>query len=311
MNAIRIHGYGGTEALLYEEAPRPTAGAGEVLIRVVATAVSPFDAAARAGYLAGWYNYSFPLILGLDVAGVVEEVGAEVTNFMPGDAVYGRADPGQLGAYAEYIVLAATNVARKPQSLDFLEAASMPQAGLSAWRALIEAAGLSKGQTVLIHAAAGGVGSCAVQLAKWRGAHVIGTASAQNQGFLRKLGVDEPIDYTATPFEDHVRDVDVVLDLVGGDTQERSWKVLRPGGILVSMVQPPSQEAADAHGVRQQFGVALPPASAVLEELATLIDGGQIKPVVSTTLSLQDISKAHEMIEGRHTRGKIVLRVAD
>jgi NADPH:quinone reductase-like Zn-dependent oxidoreductase len=311
MNAVRIHAYGGTESLVYEEAPRPRVGEGDVLVRVVATAVSPFDVAARAGYLAGWYSYTFPLILGLDVAGVVEEVGAGVADFAPGDAVYGRTDPGRLGAYAEYVVVAVTDVAPKPQSLDFLEAASLPHAGLSAWRALIDAAGLKEGQTVLIHAAAGGVGSCAVQLAKSRSARVIGTASTQNQSFLHDLGVDQAIDYTAAPFEEQVRDIDVVLDLVGGDTQERSWKVLRAGGVLMSMVQPPSQEAADAHGVRQQFVSALPPANSVLVELTPLVDSGRIKPVVSTVLPLEDIRKAHELIEGRHTRGKIVLRVAD
>ena len=222
--------------------------------------------------------------------------------------MYARAGVTRDGAYAEYVVVPASDIAAKPTSLDHIHAAAIPHAGLTAWQALIEAANLAKGQTVLIHGAAGGVGHMAVQLARWRGAKMIGTASV-NLAFLRELGVDEAIDYTTTPFETVVRDVDVVLDLVGGDTQQRSWAVLKPGGILLSTVQPPAEETAAAHGVRQQFIASSPPIGKVLTEIATLVEAGQIKPEVSEILPLQEVRQAHELIESRHTRGKIVLRV--
>jgi len=309
MKAVRIHAYGGTDMLSYEDAPRPIVGEGEVLIRIYATSVNPFDCAVRAGYVAGYFNYTLPLILGTDVSGIVEEVSAGVTNVAPGDGVYARAGVFRDGANAEYVVVAASDVATKPQSLDHIHAAAIPHVILTAWQALIEEANLSEGQTVLIHAAAGGVGHMAVQLARLRGAKVIGTASV-NIDFLRELGVDEVIDYSTTRFEEVAHDVDVVLDLVGGDTQQRSWAVLKPGGILISTVQPPSAETAAAHAVRQAMVASSPPIGKVLGEVATLVDAGQIKPVISTVLPLQDIRTAHEMIEGRHTRGKIVLQVA-
>ncbi len=311
MNAVRIHTYGGRDVLVYQEAPRPIAGEGEVLIRVHATTVNPFDCAVRAGYLTAWYNYSFPLVLGLDVSGVIEEVGAGVANFAPGDAVYARADPGRNGAYAEYIAVNAALVAAKPQSLDYLQAAAIPHVAMTAWEAVMRGANLTEGQTILIHGAAGGVGHTAVQLAKRRGARVIGTASDYNLDFLHQLGADETIDYTATPFETVVRDVDVVLDTVGGETQARSWAVLKRGGILVSTVQPPDAETAAAHSVRQQFVFAAQPAGELLTEVARLVDAGQIKPVVSSTLPIHEIQRAHELSEGRHIRGKLVLQVVD
>lgn len=311
MKAVRIHSYGGTEQLRYEEAACPNAADGELLIRVHATTVNPFDTAARAGYMAGWYPYAFPLTMGLDVAGVVEGVGAGVTGFAPGDAVYGRTEPDRMGANAEYVALAATAAAIKPASLSFAEAAALPQAGFSAWCALIGAANLAAGQTVLIHGAAGGVGTQALQLAKWRGAHVIGTASHANLGLLHELGADEVIDYTATRFEQAVRDVDVVLDTVGGDTLERSWGVLKPGGLLLSLVQPPNPEVAAAHGVRQQFVMALGPMHDMLLTLGDLVEQGRVRPVVDSVLPLAEAAQAHARVEGRHTRGRVVLKVAD
>jgi NADPH:quinone reductase-like Zn-dependent oxidoreductase len=310
MKAVRIHTYGDASVLSYEDAPRPTAAAGELLIRIMATTANPFDYAARAGYLTGWYPYTFPTTLGLDVSGIVEAVGEGVTDFAPGDEVFARADPAKNGAYAEYIALSASEAAHKPPSLDHLHAAALPQVGLTAWRALIEAGGLTAGQTVLIHGAAGGVGSLAVQLAKWRGATVIGTSSAHNLDFLRELGVDEAIDYTAVPFETVVQNVDVVLDTIGGDTLERSWGVLKEGGILISIIQPPSEETAVAHGVRQAFTAAYPPAGEALRTLAALVDSGDIKPIISSVLPLADIQHAHTLGEGKHVRGKIVLNVA-
>lgn len=309
MKAVRIHQYGGTDRLVFDEAPRPTAGEGEVLIRVAATTVNPFDCAARAGYMTGYYQYSLPSILGLDVSGVVEQVGPGATGFQVGDEVYARADPARNGAYAEYAAVAVMDVAVKPASLDHFQAAALPHVGLTAWRALIETAQLSKGQTVLIHGAAGGVGSFAVQLAKWRGARVVGTSSEGNLAFLRELGADQAIDYNTTRFEDVVQAIDVVLDTIGGDTQERSWGVLKPGGMLLALVQPPSPEQAAAHGVRAQMVGGYPPAGAILREITRLVDSGQVKPVIHAVLPLHEIRKAHSLVEGRHVRGKIVLQV--
>jgi len=309
MKAVRIHAYGGDDVLLYEDAPRPEPAQGEVLIRVVATSVNPFDCAVHAGYMSGYFNYTLPLIPGTDVSGVIEEVGPGVSGFAPGDEVYARAGVTRDGAYAEYVVAPVSDVAPKPKSLDHVHAAALPHASLTAWQALIELAGLKKGQTVLIHGAAGGVGHIAVQLAKLRGAKVIGTASV-NLPFLRELGVDQAIDYAAGPFDKNVKDVDVVLDTVGGDTQERSWAVLKPGGMLVSTVQPPSEETAAAHGVRQAMVASSPPIGKFLTELAGLVASGQVKPHVSAVLPLRETRRAHQLIEGKHTRGKIVLQVA-
>ncbi len=242
MKVVRIHKYGGPEVLLFEDAPRPVSGSGEVLIRVHAAGVNPVDWKIRAGYLKDIRPYTFPLILGWDLSGVVEATGPCACKFKKGDEVYSRPDSSRNGAYAEYIGVKEAEVAFKPKSIDHIHAGAIPLACLTAWQAIFDTAGLSAGQKILIHAAASGVGSFAVQLAKWKGAYVIGTASGRNQSFLRELAVDEPIDYEETQFEDLVRDVDVVFDTVGGDTQKRSWKVLKKGGILVSIVAPPSAE---------------------------------------------------------------------
>ena len=309
MKAVRIHSYGGSDVLSYEDAPRPTPAAGEVLVRVAASSVNPFDCALHAGYMASYFNHSLPLIPGTDISGTVEEVGPGVTSYRRGDEVYGRAGVSRDGAYAEYVVLPATDIAPKPRSLDHGHAAALPHVTLTAWQALFEQGDLKPGQTVLIHAAAGGVGHVAVQLAKWRGAKVIGTAS-RNIEFVRELGVDQAIDYSTTPFEEVAHDVDLVLDTIGGDTQQRSWGVLKKGGMLVSTVQPPSQETADSHGVRQGMVASNPPIDKTLTEVNRLVESGKIKPHVSATLPLKDIQQAHSMLEGRHTRGKIVLGVA-
>jgi NADPH:quinone reductase-like Zn-dependent oxidoreductase len=310
MKAVRIHAYGGREVLRYEEAPRPSAGEGDVLIRVHSSSVNPFDIAVRAGYVAGYFNYTLPLILGSDVSGVVEAVGPGVTDVAPGEVVYTRAGVYRDGANAEYVLATAADVAPKPQSLDHVHAAALPHVVLTAWQALYEVAQLSAGQTVLIHAAAGGVGHVAVQLAHLRGAKVIGTASV-NAPRLRDLGVEEIIDYSTTAFESRVRDVDVVLDLVGEDTQPRSWGVLKPGGILISTVQPPSEAEAAAHGVRTGFIATAPPMRPTLTEVGRLVDTGQLKPIVSTVYPLAEIQQAHAELEAKHNYGKIVLHVAE
>lgn len=309
MKAVRIHEYGGPEVLTYEDVPRPEPKDGEILVRIHAASVNPVDWIMRNGDLKDMIPH-LPIVLGWDFAGVVEQVGSGVSDLAPGDAVYANLGPSA-GGYAEYATLPASAAAHKPASLDFVAAASVPLVALTAWQSLFEVAGLSAGQTVLIHAAAGGVGSMAVQFAKAKGAHVIGTASAHNADFLRELGADEVIDYTATRFEDVVHDVDVVFDTIGGDTQQRSWGVLKKGGILASVVPPPpSEDAAREHGVRGQF-LSSHPSGAQLAEIAGLIDAGQVKPIVDKVLPLAEARQAHELSQSHHTRGKIVLRVGD
>jgi NADPH:quinone reductase-like Zn-dependent oxidoreductase len=310
MKAVRIHAYGGRETLTYEDAPLPEVREGDLLVHVHATSVNPFEWKVRQGYLAGWINYSFPLTLGWDVSGVVEAGSQGVNGFKPGDPVFGRADISRNGAYAEYIAIPASLAAHKPQSVDHLHAAAVPHAALAAWRALFTAAELAPGQTVLIHAAAGGVGHIAVQLAKWRGAQVIGTASGPNLAFLKELGVDQAIDYTTTRFEEAVREVDVVLDNVGGETLQRSWGVLKPGGMLVSLVEPPSPEKAAETGVRAILATADPDPE-ILTRIAGLVDAGRLRPVVSTVFPLSQMPEAHALSESYHTRGKIGIKVVE
>jgi|UniRef100_A0A7C3ZBA0 NADPH:quinone reductase-like Zn-dependent oxidoreductase len=308
MKAIRFHSYGGPEVLVLEEVPRPQAGEGEVLVRVQAAGVNPLDWKVRAGLAKSWLPHQLPLIPGWDVAGVVEEVGPGVTAFTAGDAVYGMLDFQRDGAYAEYVASGIGHLALKPTSLDPLQAAAVPLAALTAWQCLFEVAGLSPGQSVLIHAAAGGVGHYAVQLAKWRGARVIGTASAGNVEFLRQLGADEVIDYQYTRFEEKVTGVDVVLDTLGGEIQERSWGVLKPGGILVATLGVASPEAAHRHGVRGQ-GMLVHPDANQLGKIAALIDANKLKPVIARVLPLAQAASAQELSQAGQVRGKIVLQV--
>lgn len=305
MKAVRIHAFGGPEVLKFEEAPEPQAGSGEIRIRVVAAGVNPADWKIREH---PWGNMPLPITLGLDVAGVVDEVGQGVDAFHPGDAVYAKSNMGQ-GGYAEFTVVNASQAARKPDSLSFVEAAAVPTAGLTAWQALFDTAGLQNGQTVLIHGAAGGVGNFAVQFAKWKGARVIGTASGDHVQFLKELGADEVIDYKQQRFEDVVHDVDVVLDTIGGDTLERSWGVLKRGGFLVTLVSEIPTGAAEAHGVRATHIVTSANGSE-LAQIAKLIDERGSKPKVTEVLPLSDARKAQEMSETHHMHGKIVLRVA-
>lgn len=308
MKAVHIHKYGGPEVLKFEETPRPQPAANELLIRVHAAAVNPVDWKIREGHLKQQLTYSFPLILGWDFSGVVEAVGPDVTKFQIGSEVFSRPDIARDGAYAEFIVVRESEVASKPKSLDYLHAAAIPLAGLTAWKGIFDAGGLSAGQKILIHAAAGGVGSFAVQFAKWKGAYVFGTASGKNLEFLKELGVDEPIDYRKTRFEDVVHGIDVVFDTIGGDTQKRSFGVLKKGGILVSTVAPPPQEEAAKHDVRATH-IFIQPDAAELAEIAGLVDTGKVKPFVETVLPLSEARQAQELSEGHHVRGKIVLKV--
>lgn len=311
MKAARIHAYGDPNVFVYEDVPRPQPGAGEALVRVQAAGVNPVDFKTRAGRgMGGGSTDLLPLIVGWDISGVVETVGAGVTTFRPGDEVYSMVRFPEIGsAYAEYVAAPASDFALKPKTLDHIQAAAVPLAALTAWQVMFDTADLSAGQTILIHAAAGGVGHLAVQLAKWKGARVIGTASPRNADFLRELGVDEVVDYTAAPFEDVVHDVDVVLDCVGGDVSERSVKVLKSGGFLSWITSGLSQERIAELGIRAG-GILVHIDSEQLAEIARLIDAGTIKPYVEQVFPLAEASKAHEAIETGRTRGKIVLSVA-
>jgi NADPH:quinone reductase-like Zn-dependent oxidoreductase len=310
MKAVRFHSYGGPEVLVLEEVPRPQPGEGEVLIRVQGAGVNPLDWKVRAGHVREWLQHRLPLIPGWDACGVVEEVGEGVTVFKKGDGVYGMLNFKQDGAYAEYVVAKAQDLASPPKSIDRVRAGAVPLAALTAWQALFDVGGLSSGQSVLIHAAAGGVGHFAVQFAKWKGARVIGTASIANTNFVRDLGADEAIDYKASRFEEAVREVDMVFDTIGGDTQRRSWQVLKKGGILVATLGVSSPEEASKHQVRGE-GVMVQPDSAQLAEIAALIDTSKVNPVVTEILPLAEAAQAHELSQTGHTRGKIVLQVGD
>jgi len=308
MKAVRIHSYGGPEVLKYEDAPEPTPGKGEVLVKVYAAGVNPVDWKVREGYLKQAINYPLPLIPGWDVAGIVESIGTGVTKFKKGDEIFGKPDLTRNGAYAEYIVVNESDLALKPKSKDFVHSAAVPVTSLTAWQSLFDVAKLEAGQKILIHAAAGGVGSFAVQFAKWKGAYVIGTASKNNLEWLKSIGADETIDYNVVKFEDVVHDMDVVLDTIGGETQNRSWKVLKKGGILVSTVGQPSEKEAEKFGVRCGVGNAVSNPEQ-LNQIANLIDEGKVNPLVETILPLSEARRAHEISQSGHARGKIVLKV--
>ena len=303
-----MHGYGGPEVLKFEDAPRPEPAEGEVLVKVHAGGVNPVDWKVRAGYMRSFRDYPMPFILGWDFSGTIDQLGRDVAqSWKTGDEVYARPDIGRNGAYAEYIAVRASEIQRKPKSLDHVHSAAIPLAALTAWQAIFDAAQLRAGQRILIHAAAGGVGTFAVQLARWKGAYVIGTASERNHDFVKELGADEVIDYQTTRFEDAVHDVDVVLDTMSGETRDRSWQVLKKGGILVSILGQPSQEDAARHGVRGA-GIFVQPNPTQLDELANLADAGKVRPIIDTVLPLAEAARAHEMNQTLHTRGKIVLR---
>ena len=309
MKAIVVHEFGGPEVLKYEDAPRPEPKDDEVLIRVMAAGVNPVDAAIRAGRFHGGGG-KLPFIPGMDVAGVVEKTGAKITKFKAKDPVYAYLSFKEQGGYAEFAVAKENEVSIKPKTIAFEGAAAVPLAATTAWQALVDTAKIDKGQTVLIHGGSGGVGHFAIQIAKARGTKVIATASTANQDLLKELGVDQAIDYTTTKFEDVVKDVDVVFDAVRGDTLARSYGVVKKGGVIVSITGQPDQAECEKRGIRGASLMAHPDAK-VLEELAKLIDAKKIKPVVSQVFPLAEAAKAHEQIATAHTRGKIVLKVAD
>ena len=306
MKAIRIHSHGGPEVLVYEDTPRPVLNDDDVLIRVMAAGVNPVDWKIRQGYMKDLF--SLPLILGWDVAGVIEEKGPDVRNLEIGASVYTRPNILRNGAYADFIAVKASEVALKPESIDFIQAAAVPLAALTAWQSLFDLAHLQSGQKILIHAAAGGVGHYAVQFARWIGAHVIGTASSRNHDFLKSIGAHETIDYTVDAFETIVDDADVVLDTIGGEVWQRSWKALKKGGIMVSTLRGPETGGAEALN-KLCAHVFVQPDAVQLGEIAVLIDSGHVHPMIEQVFPLTEVHKAHLASQSGHTRGKIVLRV--
>ncbi|WP_406201747.1 NADP-dependent oxidoreductase [Kitasatospora sp. NBC_01560] len=308
MRAVIQKSFGGPEVLETVETGRPTPLGGEVLVRVHASGVNPVDLAVRSG--------SYPLLgeppygVGWDISGVVEAVGPGA-RFRPGDEVFGMPFfPRAATGYADYVAVPSRQVARKPATLDHVEAAAVPLAALTAWQGLVDAARLGEGQRVLIHRAAGGVGHFAVQIAKARGAHVIALASEPKHAFLRGLGADEVIDYRTTDYTEVVRDVDVVFDSSSDGT--RALSVLRPGGTLVSIMEHWNQElAAEVEAAGRHFaGVSVEPDYASLEAIAALVDAGRIRPHIAATFPLDEAGKAHELLGAGRVQGKVVLTVA-
>jgi NADPH:quinone reductase-like Zn-dependent oxidoreductase len=307
MKAIVINAYGNEDVVNYVEVDRPEPKADEVLLKVHAAAVNPADWKIRDG-MGERFGFKLPLILGGDIAGTVAAVGDGVENFQQGDAVYGMTLSTLSGGYAEYAVAKADAIAPKPESLNFEEAAAIPIGALTAWQAMFDVANLSSGQKILITGASGGVGSMAVQLAKAKGAFVIGTASGKNEQFVRDLGADEFVDYTKQNFEEVVTDVDVVFDTVGNDTQERAFQTLKQGGFLVSSAGTPSAEKAQELGVTAAF-VFCKSNAQQLAQINSLIAEGKLKIHIQTLLPLAEAKKAHQLSQSGRTRGKIVLQV--
>jgi NADPH:quinone reductase-like Zn-dependent oxidoreductase len=295
MHAIRMHEFGAPNVLIDEVIARPTPGRDEVLVRVRAAAVNPYDWKLRNGMFPS--GITFPMTPGSEIAGTIAsgpQTGQDVFSSL-----------GRQGAYAQYVVVSPSMLADKPRSLDYIQAASVPVASMTAWQALFDHGQLHAGQTVLVHGASGAVGLFAVQLAKWKGATVIGTASAKNADFVRSLGADTVISYDRERFEDRVRDVDLVIDTIGGDTQQRSFAIIKPGGTLVSLTSPPGQRP----GIRALV-MSMEQSRELLGRIAAMVDDGTLRTYVAEVLPLADASRAQEDGErGHHSPGKIVLRV--
>jgi NADPH:quinone reductase-like Zn-dependent oxidoreductase len=308
MLAWRVHKFGPPEIMILERVLRPDPGAGEVLVDVHAAGVGPWDGWIRAGKSA--LPQPLPLTLGSDLSGTVAALGSGVSEMAIGDQVFGVTNTQFLGAYAEYAVASAGMLARKPSSLSYAEAASVPVVAVTAWQGLFDHARLEAGETVLIHGAAGNVGAYAVQLARRARLRSIATAGTKDIEYVRALGADKVVDYHTQRFEDEVKDADAVLDLVGGETQTRSFQVLRPGGKLISAVSQPDQDRAKHHGVTAAFFL-VEVTTERLRTIAELIDRGELKTRVGAVLPLSDARDAHMMLEGRRPapKGKIILNV--
>ncbi len=307
MKAVRVLRYGPPSVIEINDVPRPSPGRGQLLVRVEAAGVGNWDALFREGTSR---LEPLPIILGSDISGTVEALGPEVSGFKPGDEVYGSTNPQFSGGQAEYAVPLAGMMAPKPKTLNFIDAASVPVVAVTAWQMLFEYANAVAGQTVLIHGAAGSVGAYAVQLASQAGLHIVATAGARDLDYVRELGAEKVFDYRKERFEESLSGVDVVLDTIGGATQEKSLRVLKPDGILVSIVSAVPEAAQKQHGIRAAFFYA-EVTTARLEEITALIDSGKLSTDVGTVLPLDQARTVHEMLAGApHKRGKIVLTVS-
>jgi NADPH:quinone reductase-like Zn-dependent oxidoreductase len=307
MKAARVLQFGPPNVIMIDDLPRPEPGAGQLLVRVKAAGVGNWDALIREGKVE---LQPLPLILGSELSGIVEATGAGVSGFKAGDEVYGATNEQFNGAYAEYALASAGLMAQKPKTLNFIEAASTPIVTVTAWQMLFDYAHATAGQTVLIHGAGGNVGAYAVQLAKQTGLHVVATAASDDLDYVRDLGAERVVDYRTERFEESLTGVDVVLDTVGGDTQQRSLQVLKPGGILVSVVSPVPEATQKRYGVRAAY-FYVNVTTTRLNKITELFESGKLCTDVGTVLPLEEARKAHEMLGGApHRRGKIVLSIA-
>ncbi|HET8666935.1 MAG TPA: NADP-dependent oxidoreductase [Terriglobales bacterium] len=307
MKAARVLQFGPPNVIMNDDLPRPEPADGQLLVRVKAAGVGNWDALVREGKLP---NEHLPLVLGFELSGIVEAVGAGVSGFYTGEEVYGATNDQLTGGYAEYAVPSAGMMAKKPRTLNYIEAASTPIATVTAWQMLFDYAQVTAGQTVLIHGAAGNVGAYAVQLASQAGLHVTATASSADLDYVSRLGAERVVDYRSEKFEEAVSGLDVVLDTVGGDTQQRSLRVLKRGGILVSVVSPVPDTAQERYGIRAAY-FYVDVTTARLNKITELFDSGKLVTDVGTVLPLEKARVAHEMLGGaQHNRGKIVLSVA-
>ncbi|AKT38086.1 NADP-dependent oxidoreductase [Chondromyces crocatus] len=308
MKAVRIHEFGGAEVLRYEDVPRPVAQEGELLVRVVAAGVNPLDSKVRAGSLRGLIR--LPYTLGWELSGVVEAVGPKVTAFKPGDAIYTYMGRERGGAHAEYAIVPERQASRKPSTLSFRDAAAVPASALTAWQALYESGHLRAGQTVFVQGGSGGLGGYAIQFAKLRGARVIASASTKNLDLLRQLGADEVVDYTTTRVTDVVRNVDVVLDAVGGEVLTAAIPLVRRGGFVVTLVGTPDAATLEKHGALG-VGANVRPDAKQLDAIRGLFEAGKLQVHVTQTYPLAEVEKAHAQIATGHTRGKLVLLIGE
>lgn len=310
MRAVVINEYGSKNVLVEQELPKPEIKANQVLVEVYATSINPIDWKLRAGYLKQMLDWTFPIILGWDVAGKIVEVGSEVTYFQVGDEVFARPDTTAEGTYAEFTTVDEELLAKKPSNLTFEEAASIPLAGLTAWQCLVDNTKVKQGDKVLIHAGAGGVGSLAIQMAKHLGAYVATTASEKNEAYVKELGADEFINYRIQQFEEELSDYDVVIDTMGGDILNKSFQILKPGGRLVTIAGQPDPALTEKHQVTAS-SYWLTPNGKQLGEIGELLEKRILKPQVGSVFdfSAEALQKAHELSETHHAKGKIVIKV--
>lgn len=309
MKAIQINAYGGNEAVIIRsDVPKPVVSAGKLLIKMHAASVNPVDWKIRAGYLQNMQPVAFPFTLGMDFSGVVIETGQGVSNFKPGDAVYGMASvfSGDTGTFAEFICADASVTGPKPKNIDFSEAAALPMAAISAWQALVDYMGLSKGQKILIHGGTGGIGMFAIQIAKYLGAYVATTVSGINKELAKELGADEVIDYKEQSFENLLKNYDAVLDTIGGETYVKSFQILRKGGAIVSMLESPNEELIRRYGVRSILEFTETNTHR-LSKLTELVENNIIKIHIAKIFPFQEASKALDYVQNHHPAGKVVI----